>query len=221
MQNVMYQNQAAPVTDTDTSVPQPAGQTMIPGISPTTLARLRASALARQIFALQAMAYTTGYSNVVPDGIESGSTDGIIRSLTNAGSYGHGVLAAARNALNGARVVRLLPFQLPTDVITAINHSALAADPNAVLLQAHQAPAGQAIIPVAGYGRIPSIQPSNSVGGNPGFGVYTDPNGMNIGLYELLYGHGQFTPSGSIAADIGINPVAGQDGGYFAGYPSM
>lgn len=211
----------APVSDIDTSVPNPSGQAVVPGISPTTLARLRNSGLARQIFALQAMAYVTGYSNVVPDGVEGGSTDAVIRGLTGTTSYAQGTLAAVRGALSGSKVIRSLPFALPPDVITAVNHSALSADPNTILLQVRQAPAGQAIIPVAGYGRIPSSQYANTVGGNPGFGVYVDPYGMNIGLYEQLYGHGQWTPSGSIAADIGINPIAGQDGGYFAGYPSM
>lgn len=228
-----------------------------PDPSPSLVARLASDDNARQIFALQANAYTVGYTNAVPDGIEGSVTDTVISNLTNGTytSYSPAAFSAARQALDayavqqvrsGAGAVggRQLPFTLPSGIIGLVNQSAANVDSGAHPVNAATtevasttqesaqpqsaqdfggvpAPAGQAI-PVAGYSRPPSMQMMNSVGGNPGWGVIVDPNGLNIGLWEMLAGW-QHAPNGtgSIAADLKRNPIAGQGGLYWNAWPSF
>ena len=224
--------------------------------SPSLVARLRGSDLARQIFYLQAWLYSIGFTSAVPDGIEGPVTDSMISGATQGAysSYGPGVMAAVRQGtatLSNSGTLRNIPFTLPSDVIAAVQASAAAADPagtsgaGSTLLMALAtdgtagstgtgtgapytglvnntlAPAGQ-MIPVAGYQRPPSLAPFNSVAGNPGWGVITDPNGINIGLWNALAGW-QHAPlgTGNVATDVRRNPVAGQGGGFFDGYPYL
>jgi hypothetical protein len=159
------------------------------------------------------------------------------RSIMNA----DGVLQAqAGGSLQGFGL-QLLPFTLPQDVLDAVNSSAAAVDTFYPSVQARPqiSPAGQAyypgsidpasfypnatgvgIIPYPGMDRPRTVLPSNTVGANPGYGVFTDPRGLNIGLWQQLEGRFH-SPLGTgvLHADVNANPVAGQRGGYWAGYP--
>jgi hypothetical protein len=228
--------------------------------SPSLVARLRGSDLARQIFFLQAYLYSIGFTSAIPDGIEGPVTDSMISGATQGAytSYGPGVLTAVRQGVMNtanSNTLRNLPFTLPSDVIAAVQTSAGSVDPGSILGSSDlmvlptsptpatpgpvtnppymglvnntlapasgTRPAGQ-MIPVAGYQRPPSLAPFNSVAGNPGWGVITDPNGINIGLWNALAGW-QHAPlgTGNVATDVKRNPVAGQGGTFFDGYPYL
>lgn len=80
-------------------------------------------------------------------------------------------------------------------------------------------PANQAVIGYAGFNRPLTVQPTNSVGSNPGYGAMIDPRGLNIGLWNAI--EGQYhapVGTGIVAADNDQNPIAGQPGGYWSGY---
>jgi len=81
-------------------------------------------------------------------------------------------------------------------------------------------PAGQAVVPYAGFDRPDTAGLSNRVGANPGYATMIDPMGLNIGLWQTLYG-ASHAPlgTGNVAADVDQNQVAGQPGGYWAGHP--
>lgn len=208
--------------------------------SPSLVARLRGSTAAQQIFALQALAYSTHYTDAIPDGIEGPITDGILTSTVGASRFSPSLYPAVRAALlaqptASEMAMRNLPYTLPSDLIASIGQTAASMDPQspqlAVLPQISGGaataninswlaalPAGQ-VMPFAGYSRIPSVSPGNTVGQNPGYGVMTDPSGLNIGLWQFYTS--RYAPSGNIAADLGRNPIAGQDGGFFQGYPGV
>lgn len=194
--------------------------------SPSLVARLRGSDAAKRIFATQALAYSTRYTDAVPDGIEGPITDGIIQSTVGATSFAPQLYPAIRQALLAQPAasemgMRILPYTLPNDLIKSVNQVAVSMDPQTPLLQVLPQvpnPAGQ-VMPFAGYSRIPSASPGNTVGQNPGYGVITDPYGLNLGIWQRFAGGGHYAPSGNVAADIGRNPIAGQTGPFFQGYP--
>jgi hypothetical protein len=235
----------------------------------TLISRLRTSDSARQIFALQSLFYSYGFTNASPDGLEGPVTDGLIAQINSLGSFtNEPARFTARSIGNAAAVLsqrygaprRVIPFTLPNDVINLVNASIARVSSLAPLLQVlpttppdqfaqagatggfvgnagrvlrpagrvqSQAPtvngrpvhpAGQ-VIPVAGYDRPLTVQPTNTVSSSPGWGVLTDPRGLNIGLWEAMEGW-MHAPLGTgvVAADVHQNPVAGQPGGYWAGY---
>lgn len=202
----------------------------IPDPPPALVLRLRGSSSVRQVFALQALLYSYGFTEAVPDGLEGPVTDGLIGAVNQLRGrpgdptrFAPQALANAREAMEarfGGGPTHLLPFTLPPDVIASVNNDALAADGAYPLLQVQPttAPAGQ-VIPTAGYGRPFAVHPSNTVGASPGLGALTDPQGLNIGLWEALRSgwHGPIG-TGQVAADVGQNPIAGQGGGYAQGW---
>lgn len=135
--------------------------------SSTLVARLRGNSTARQIFALQAAAYSYGLSNALPDGIEGPITDGIIGAVNAAGSftneprrYTTRSIANLRAVLvaRGLRAPRLLPFTLPADVIQSVNQAAASVDNQALLLQVFPTAAAGAMAP--GGKVLPFVSPT-------------------------------------------------------------
>lgn len=195
--------------------------------SPALVARLRQSQDARNIFAVQALAYSYNYTDAVPDGIQGPVTTALLQQLTGSATFGPNTLQDAQfiidSSPSGQFGARVLPFTLPNDLIQSINSTIASYYPQGHLLQVLpqiSSPAGQ-VMPYASYSRIPSVLPGNTVGANPGYGVITDPWGLNMGLWQGLAGDGFFSPSGVVQADLNMNPIAGQDGGYFMGYPGV
>jgi hypothetical protein len=107
----------------------------------TLVQRLRGSDAARQVFGLQSAMYSTGLTGAVPDGLLGPTTAGLIRQITAlAGSPVSGVFrgratfddlasANAHRFTTGAagyqliHAPRLIPMQLPADVIRLVNAS--------------------------------------------------------------------------------------------------
>ena len=118
-----------------------------PTAQPQSLASLLCtSAQARAIFNFQALLYEFGYTSAIPDGIMGPITQGLIAQVNNdtgngsSTSWNSGLLQEAHLAVlaaNGANAqpTQALPMSLPVDVIHLLNQDALAADPNAILIQ--------------------------------------------------------------------------------------
>ena len=109
--------------------------------SPALVTRLRGSLAARQIFALQALAYSTRYTDAVPDGIEGPITDGILTSLVGASRFSPSLYPAAQRALlsnptASEFAMRTLPYTLPNDLISQINQAATGMSSTSPLVQA-------------------------------------------------------------------------------------
>lgn len=112
---------------------------------PQSLASLLcSSASARATFNFQALLYSFGYTDQVPDGLNGPITQGLMAQVntdTGGAIASQGQLQAAHVAAlayAGANAQpRLLPMALPDDIIILLNQDARAADPNAVLIQAN------------------------------------------------------------------------------------
>ncbi len=106
--------------------------------SPALVARLRGDMNAKYIFDIQALAYSYGVTNAIPDGIEGPVTDAMISTMTNGQytSYSPSVFLIARGYVDGlGNQPRLLPFTLPSDVIDQLNAAAGFVDSNAHVVQ--------------------------------------------------------------------------------------
>lgn len=109
--------------------------------SPALVTRLRGSLAARQLFAMQALAYSTRYTDAIPDGIEGPITDGIIQSTVGATRFSPTLYPAIQRALlaqptASEMAMRLLPYTLPNDLIGSINQAATAMSSTSPLVQA-------------------------------------------------------------------------------------
>lgn len=152
-------------TSTGGTAPRPMPPTYGPnGQDPPAalVARLRTSETARRVFALQALAYSYGFTDAVPDGIEGPVTDAIIHQLNVLDALPNepsrmtdrtlGIAHAGLTARFGLNPqFSPLPYTLPQDVLDAVNRSAYALDPTYQTVQAQstEAPAGWAA-PFAG-----------------------------------------------------------------------
>lgn len=135
-----------------TQLPAPGASGLNPATAPAAalITRLQTSEPARQVFALQALLYSAGYDDDVPDGIASPTLDAQIARLnaqagltTASPVYAPTSLVNADNALQGlaggglaAFGLRLLPFSLPQAVLDQVNASAAALDPSYPAVQA-------------------------------------------------------------------------------------
>ena len=118
--------------------------TATPEDLPTLLAT---SSTARAIYNFQALLYSFGYTSAAPDGVMGPVTQGLIaqvNQITGNGSssaWTSDILQRAHLAMlvtygANAQPLRNVPTTLPASVIAQLNADALAADPNAVLIQA-------------------------------------------------------------------------------------
>lgn len=115
--------------------------------SPSLVSRLTASDQARQVFALQSLLYSYGYTDAIPDGIEGGETDYLIGQINQLGSFSGEPNHYTRNTIRNAYQVmqarfgsnpidyRVLPYSLPSDVIDAVNRSQNAVAPGVPPIQ--------------------------------------------------------------------------------------
>lgn len=108
--------------------------------SPALVARLRGSLAARQIFALQALAYSLRYTDAIPDGIEGPITDGIIQSTVGATRFSPSLYPAIQRAILATptaseMAVRVLPYTLPSDLIPLVNQAARSMSSTSPLVQ--------------------------------------------------------------------------------------
>lgn len=138
---------ARPVAASDKAPTPPA-----PPAPPTLLTLLRTSQLARQVFNVQALAWSLGMTRYEPDGRYGPLTLAMIndaeRIITGSNLTTRfepealiTIQAAGRIRRAFDAPPRLLPMYLPPDVVQALNRDALAISPEATLIQARTATA--------------------------------------------------------------------------------
>lgn len=161
-----------------------------PDPSPAVVARLRSNdSEAKNVFGIQAMAYSYRVTDAIPDGIDGPVTDALISTMTGGQSttYGPSVPANARAYVDNLGVSpRLLPFTLPMDVIDSVNEQQHFIDSGAHPLQ---------VLPTIG----PSLPAGNAMMvRNAGYAMHT----ARIGSMSM---HRPTTPA--VARPSNASPV--------------